>query len=109
MADDFDAILLSHSGSLRGWAEATLDDVFDFCCLRGSQGGGTNWVHVASCPRVGSAHGHDCVPGSSCAMRCAAASKKDVISKLKLAMKKKLGQGDEWDLLLLSEIRVEAC
>lgn len=100
VADEFDAFLLSYSDGRRGWAEATPDDVFDFCCFRDSQGGGTKWVHAASCPGVGLAHGKNCAPGSSCAKRYAAASmQKGVVSKLKLAMKELLGKGEEWDPL----------
>lgn len=44
VTDDFDAFLLSHSGGVHGWGEATPDYVVDFWCLRDSQGGGTKWV-----------------------------------------------------------------
>ena len=98
VAELFDAFLRSLSGGLKGWADATPDDVFDYLCYLDSHGGGTKWVHDRSCPGLGLEDGSACLPEANCGTRYACDSlKKGVVSLLRSEYKEALFRGDGWD------------
>ena len=97
-SDVFDTFIQASSGGHKDWAAATDGDIFDWCCVRESQGNGTTWVHDPSSPSVGLTHGDACPPGSGCAKRYAARSiDTGLVSKLRVAFRQQFSKGEEWD------------
>ena len=98
MADEFDTFIQASSGGRKGWATATDEDVFIWCCVLDSQANGTTWVHDPSCPCVGFMHGDACPSGSACAKRYGVRSiDTDPVPKVGMTVRQQLGKREGWD------------
>lgn len=95
----FDAFLRSYTNGLRGWEEATPDDIFDWLCYLDSQGQGTKVVHNRSCPGVGTDDESACDPGDPvCGKRYAAGTlDKSFVVKLRMEYRQSAHRGEDWD------------
>ena len=97
MADEFDTFNQASSGGRKGWATATDEDDFIWCCVLDSQANGTTWVHDPSCPCLGFMHGDACPSGSACGKWYGVRSiDTDPVPKVGMAVRQQVGKGEEW-------------